>query len=580
VIQWRSNEPEHKAGLLVLDPKADDTIERVSHYAEKAGRLNDLVVLSEDSNAWYDLLAIRHIDALPEAVRRFLASTDDMGPLNSYWSELRRGLVENAILIMLANGAPIRFSDAIDFMQAWWFTNDSKTIDPKLKFAEQVIERLPLHSLTRRRLELAIREAKTWSALDLRTREIAKSTLGNCIRPLLVPTARQLFDHTKPLEFRPADVLNGKILIVSLDALRHKEVARLIFRVVRSDYYSAVLSRNLVRPDEGRLAGLCCDELALSVMPEIDETSLSVLRSKGGFVLACAQNFSGLDAVLGRRGRDALLANFNSFFFFQSRENAMDEFAFYTLGLQKNVKGSSATFDHGDLQIATGSLPSQPVCPPGRLAALPQLHVFAKLATGFVTQKPVCLEPQFHNIPVKTISQKKDDLAEAVESLKSQAVEEKGGKHSVPEFLIHMHRRGYQLRLTQGVIAAAWQICVPRVSQNEMIVQARSIGIPGIESLPLCWAVGFLEWCFRNKQDAASIRNVCLSSGVLWPEVEGPTQWWGNGALIIPESINTFVYPSLWRRLKPRHSMQLRVMRPDLRSEVAIPERTDANGQH
>src|ERR1035438_648222 len=39
---------------------------------------------------------------------------------------------------------------------------------------------------------------------------------------------------------------------------------------------------------------------------------------------AAAQGLHGLDAVLGRNGREALLNNFGSCFFFAARENGLD----------------------------------------------------------------------------------------------------------------------------------------------------------------------------------------------------------------------------------------------------------------
>ena len=67
---------------------------------------------------------------------------------------------------------------------------------------------------------------------------------------------------------------------------------------------------------------------------------------------------------------------------------------------------------------------------------------------------------------------------------------------------------------------------------------------------------------------AAVIVRVSVRSGVLWPQLDEPSRYWGDGPLTVPEAINLFLYPSLWRPLLQRHLAQLMVERPDLRPEL------------
>jgi hypothetical protein len=61
---------------------------------------------------------------------------------------------------------------------------------------------------------------------------------------------------------------------------------------------------------------------------------------------------------------------------------------------------------------------------------------------------------------------------------------------------------------------------------------------------------------------------VSVNDGVLWVKLDAVWGHWGAGPIVIPEAINCFVYPSLWRPLLPRHQRQLKVERPDLRAEL------------
>jgi hypothetical protein len=569
VIRWKATDPDSRVGLLVLDPKGDDSSHRVEAYARAAGRERDLVTLSAESSAWYDLLGgLEHIDLVEKYARRLLSGTRDMGQENAYWTETRNGLVETALILLLANGAPVHFADAISFMQAWWFSSDTTVLEPKLAFVRSVLADSSLTSETRRRLELALLEVTNWSNLDGKTKEIHKSCLSNALRPLLSCAAGNLF-KPKQVPFLAKSVLEGKILVVSLDAISHPALARLLFRVIRRDFYSAVQSRPLAPYGEGRLCGLIADELPLSVMLD-DVEALSVIRAKGGFVVAASQSIAGLDEVLGSRGRDALLANFNSVFFLASRETALDAYAFLTLGTQRQRLRSARTGEGGDLQIEGQPkvLVQEPVCPLGTLARLRQHQAFAKLADGTVTESPVWLQPSYFNTTATRRVAIRDDLADAVSRLRTAEVHDPRPPAASSSFMIHMHREGHRLFLTPNIVAAAWEICVPAASRNKLVISARTVGIRGLENLPSSWLAGILGWLAKQPQLAKAVDEVAVRSGALWLCLNIPTYWITADCGNLPEALNLAIYPSLWRPLKPADLMQLRIERPDLREEL------------
>lgn len=491
-----------------------------------------------------------------------------MGQENAYWTETRNGLVETALILLLANGAPVNFADAISFMQAWWFSADTTVLEPKLAFVRRVLADSGLTVETRRRLELALLEVTNWSNLDVKTKEIHKSCLSNALRPLLSCAAGNFF-KPKPLPFRAELVLEGKILVVSLDAISHPALARLLFRIIRRDFYSAVQSRSTMAYREERLCGLIADELPLSVMPD-DIESLSVIRAKGGFVVAATQSITGLDEVLGSRGRDALLANFNSAFFFASRETTLDAHAFLTLGTRQHRQRSAGTSDRGDLQVeGQAQAPIQePVCPLGTLARLRQHQAFAKLADGTVTESPVWLQPIYFNATAPKRLAARNDLADAVSSLRTTEAGECPSHPASSSFMIHMHREGHRLFLTPNIVAAAWEVCVPVHPRNKLMMRARNVGIRGLEHLPSSWLAGMLGWLDKRPELVKTLEQVTVRSGVLWPSLRAPEYWLSGVFESVPEALNLAIYPSLWRPLKPANLMQLRIERPDLREEL------------
>ena len=565
VIGWHAHDRQLKPGILVLDAK-NEAPEKVLAYAHEVGRGDDVVVLSQAGETRYDFWGdFRRLEQVDEYSRRILYSSSDMGSQNAYWTETRAGLINSALVLLLAGG-PVTFDSAVEFFRAFFYTRNSELVQQRLKDVGRLLASDGLTQTTRRRLDQAVLDVENYKTLDDRTRELHKSTISNTLRPLLSGAARDYFDANKSALFDPREVLAGKIAVASIDAIAHPQLAAWLFRVLKRDCYSAILSRGEVRPETSRLCGLFCDELALSVTAD-DAEALAVLRSKGGFVVAAVQNISSLTEVLGTPRREALLSNFNSYFFFGGRENALDEFALLALGTEEVRKGKKAT-DLGDLQVEEQSQSSQTraICPFGSLARLQAHRCFAKLANGQLTKSPVWLEPLFFDHQPFTTKMPQDDLAAAVKKLRSEDTATLN--MSAEKLCLHMHGRGHVLCLTPNVLAAAWQVCRPSMSRNRLVARL-PITLRGVGDLPACWLAGLAGLFARQPGVASVIVELSIQSGVLIPELETLSSWWGDGSTTIPELLNLMLYPSLWRPLKARHVTQLFAERPDLRQELA-----------
>lgn len=567
LLEWRASSPQAKAGLLILDAKADETQEKVLDWARQAGRLKDVLVLSESSDAYYDYFAgFRTLDQIDEFTERALLGTRDMGQENSYWSETRFGLVSTALVLLLADGKPSCFETAIEFLSAWVYARDSETVTERLAITERLLARGSLSPVLRRRLQLALWEADNWRKLDERTRELHRSTLSNALRPLMSPAAHLLFDVMRPSRFDVADVLTGKILVASVPVVPNRGFAALLFKALKQDFYKAVLSRLGITPERNRACGLIVDEFPLIATPE-DVEMLSVIRSKGGFVIACAQTLGSLDAALGKHLRSSLLTNFNSTFFFSSRENETDEHAMLTLGVNGEEQSADASIEFGDVQDVrgAGSWRSNLICPPGALARLTQHQAYVKLADGRVSNGSVSLIPEFYESTGSRPASNPDQLTRAVNALDHQ--DEAMLSADVPMFLLHMHREGHRLCITPALVSAAWQLC--RSCGRRSAIAARfGDKIAGLDSLPTCWLAQFERWQQKNELLASTIVSVKATGGVFWTELDRSSRLWGDGPVIVPESLNLFIYPSLWKPLRERDVRRLREERPDLRDEL------------
>jgi hypothetical protein len=110
--------------------------------------------------------------------------------------------------------------------------------------------------------------------------------MANALRPLLSPAARGYFDPSAGSRFLPGDVLAGRIMVASINAVLHPQLASLLFRNLKRDFYSAVQSRAGAGPED-RLCLLIVDEFPLAASSQ-DVEALATIRSKGAGVVAAA----------------------------------------------------------------------------------------------------------------------------------------------------------------------------------------------------------------------------------------------------------------------------------------------------
>lgn len=170
-----------------------------------------------------------------------------------------------------------------------------------------------------RRIKQSLDAVKLWGKLDGRTRSNVQSILLTVLNPLLSSRAGLLFAAQGRPTFLPEVVVNqGGVVVVSINALTEPALARLVFRLVKNDFYECA-QRRLAGP----LCGLIMDENPLAASLD-DLENLQTLRSRGAFVIAATQGFLALDQMVGVRIRQALVAGFQNIIAMQSHEPEVD----------------------------------------------------------------------------------------------------------------------------------------------------------------------------------------------------------------------------------------------------------------
>lgn len=567
LLRVHKDDARRRPGILVLDPKGD-AAHRVRTCAVEAGRLDDVIVLGPDGEAKYNLLGGFHrIDQLDHYTRRFLSGTNPLGPQNSYFTEARDGYVSSALALLLACGAPIDFGRSIDFMRSWWFGKDQETVERVLKFVKRVVASSKLTEDTGRRLKVALHDLDTWQTMDGRLRDSHRTSLLNALRPLLTPLA-QRFLSGPGIPFLVRKILDGKILVLSVNAPAEPELAQLLTRLVAADFFEAVQTRINFDIECDRICVLCADEIQLAIENSWIE-QLATIRSRGGAVIAATQSYGALADILGRRRCEALMCNFGSHFFFHTTEKDTQELASSVMGdreppQRKNEWGGKVTFEEIFIR------PGAPIVGPGALARLQQHHAYVHLADGTRTDQPLWLVPSFFPIPSEPIADpEEDDLARAVRVLRdSSYIQNKERTEAFADLLRGMLKRGRRLYLTPLIVDALCSLCVPGIAAEELVDSIDGLGaVRGVELLPAPWLAGFAGMCRRNKALLSAITAVSTMQGALLLHFASGISVRERSSFLLHERINLSLYPSVWRPAHRHHLIRLFAHRPELKGE-------------
>jgi hypothetical protein len=375
-----------RAGICILDTKADGTMEAAIRRAcFDAEREDDLVLINGSGRVHLNIFSGMEEGGL-ESIDRLtslLGSVIPRDERNQYWENTFEALVRQTLRL-------IHFSKNL----IW----DYKTL------VQQLIRYLLLHQLrdteyvkevdelkVRRRnndpsIQLIVDEVvathRMWDTLDHRTRSILQSMAATLAGPMNSGTAFRYFDGDSPIDLSSA-VTDQKIILISIDGIRHPECASLLSRFTKGLFYEAILEQEAHQAGEP-IAGLILDDWPTCVTAGTrnrysDIDALAMIRSRGGFIVAATQSLAALDVVIGKPSRDAALANFANLVFFRGRDPEVDAIAAAYLGTKTEVLTDTTIYE-GNSPAARRNLPSK-FLRQIRTPAVPQ-GAIARLATG------------------------------------------------------------------------------------------------------------------------------------------------------------------------------------------------------
>ena len=396
-------EADDKVGLCVFDTKADGAMtDIVTRACVETGRADDLCIIDSSGSAYLDRfhnLGKQPVEVL-DALAGLIAAALPVDERNRYWDATFGALLRQALRLHAFNSqAQEGYGGLLRHLMRYLLVHQLK--DPEYTRLVSALEKdLERHPVTIRPIieEMSAVHAM-WDTLDFRTRTNLQSMASSVLGPMNSPVVHGLFKGNEAIDIAAA-MDAGRIVLVSIDAVRHPEAARFIGVLLKGLFYDAVLGS---RSDT--LKGLILDDWPLCVTSGFgnrysDVEALSMIRSYGGFLLAATQSLAALDVGIGAPARAAAVANFGNLLFFRSRDPLVDDLASLYLG-QKSDK--LIDYTRSDRPPKTGRIEYPiriereirvPAVPPGTLARMPTGEAYALIGSE-VYSKSLCLVPTF-----------------------------------------------------------------------------------------------------------------------------------------------------------------------------------------
>lgn len=395
---------KERVGLVILDTKADGQMSGAVHKAiVAAGREKDLVCV--DGGGEHSLDIFGHCDrfglAEVDIMATLLCSMIPRDSQNQYWEQTFEALLRQALrLLALGDKPQLDYAQLVGQLIRYLLLHRLK--DPC--FHEQVENLEKDRSQQSPQMQCIYDEIiatnRMWDTLDVRTRSNLQSMAASLTGPMNTTLAHSYFGGGENCSI-PDVVEQGKILLVSIDGIRHSKVARLVACAVKGRFYESILSRTL---EHGLpLAGLVLDDWPVAITGgwgnlQSDIEALAMIRSRGGFLVTSTQSLSVLDSIVGMVDRRAALANFANLIFFRGRDLEVDLIATKYLGERKDKLVDTSHYERDSRNVRV-EYPIRhereirvPAVPVGALARLATGEAYALIGPEAHAQ-PLCLIP-------------------------------------------------------------------------------------------------------------------------------------------------------------------------------------------
>ena len=395
---------EERPGLVILDTKADGQMtDAVRKAAVSAGREDDLISIDGGGENALDIFGdhsrfgLRDIDSLAS----LLGSLIPRDARNQYWERTFEALIVQALrLLVLREESGLNYPSLIAQLIRYLLLHQLK--DPFFDKQIQGLKNIRGKQTPSMQCiyDELIATNRMWDTLDVRTRSNLQSMAASITAPMNTPLAHDYLYGGKLCSVSNV-VAEGKILLVSIDGIRHAKVARLIACIVKGRFYEAILNRDAT--NHSPVSGLVLDDWPVAVTGGwgnlySDIEALSMIRSRGGFLITSAQSLAVLDSIIGKQDRGAALANFSNLIFFRGRDPEVDCIAANYLGERKDTRIDRSYHDRPkkanrvDCPIRHEREVRLPAVPIGALARLATGEAYALIGSKAYSEA-LCLVP-------------------------------------------------------------------------------------------------------------------------------------------------------------------------------------------
>lgn len=399
-------------GLVVIDLKCDPDLIGAIQAAQEFDS-SRLKIISADSGHWIDpFLALRKngLAGMDRVIERIGIGVPVVRE-NAFWHMTFFSLIRQVLTVLYLSDPNFTFEKAVNLLSKQLLSGNAEHI-MRDHLAALQMRMEPERDEKRDRLIKELEGIQDmWFRLDQRTRSNFLSMGAPVIDPLRSPTIERIFTGDPGYRIDLEESIHkGDVIVLQLNGFSDVEAASFAAKVIKADFYEALMQQSFPQSEISLVAGLVLDEWPMSATGgyrsrSSDISALQLIRGKGGFVVAAAQSISSLDLRLGTVQRQAALSNFNNLIAMRSREEELERLAIRWFGFKKpgsfpSIQGPSVLPLGGtDLLPFPPFLFAQPKIPVigmGDLASLETGQGFVAIGPR-IYQEPLWMVPSYHS---------------------------------------------------------------------------------------------------------------------------------------------------------------------------------------
>ena len=243
LINYASNNPKEKLGMLILDVKGN-YINDVINFVKDAGRENDLIIIDLSSNIKYNPLDKPHLSPIILANRlKTILTLFSGNSSESYWLDKAEQILSESIkFCRLYNNEYVTFTELHKLINSTSYYSEKLSII-KENFRNNFYSEKQAYELL---TSIEFFE-KEFFSLDNRTLSILRSEITR-ITNIFVSD----YDITKTFCPKKSEINfhgfsdtldNGKIVILNMNIAKYKNLSKIIASYLKLDFQTEVLSR-------------------------------------------------------------------------------------------------------------------------------------------------------------------------------------------------------------------------------------------------------------------------------------------------------------------------------------------------